>query len=255
MPQCAGCGVSFDDTFKFCPQCGRAAPEPQKVIVEVRGPEHQFDCPLCGDASAIQKVSAIVEGGTSVSRGSTTSNGESRIYSEQTGDYIGNARSSATTTSYQTSQSNLARKLALPTAPVEPNHTSFEFFPPGWMMIPLYILGLFVGWPIAEVIAGEDSLPTTLLGLFCLGPLAGGIAGFLLMMIVNNLNGSKEKYQNALKDYQDNLRVYNLLLTQWNELYYCHKHDVVYTLSRRQPVPADEAINHCIRWGMEAGKE
>jgi hypothetical protein len=34
MPVCAGCGASYEDSFKFCPYCGRAEPEPIKVIVE-----------------------------------------------------------------------------------------------------------------------------------------------------------------------------------------------------------------------------
>jgi hypothetical protein len=29
MPLCQGCGASYDDTYKFCPHCGRAKPEPQ----------------------------------------------------------------------------------------------------------------------------------------------------------------------------------------------------------------------------------
>jgi len=35
MPICQGCGSSFDDQFKFCPQCGRAKPEPLKIQVQV----------------------------------------------------------------------------------------------------------------------------------------------------------------------------------------------------------------------------
>ena len=34
MPVCEGCGASYEDGYKFCPHCGRAKPEPQKIIVE-----------------------------------------------------------------------------------------------------------------------------------------------------------------------------------------------------------------------------
>jgi len=34
MPICNGCGASYDDSFQFCPHCGRSRPEPQKIIVE-----------------------------------------------------------------------------------------------------------------------------------------------------------------------------------------------------------------------------
>ena len=36
MPLCQGCGASYDDTFKFCPHCGRARPEPQAINLNVQ---------------------------------------------------------------------------------------------------------------------------------------------------------------------------------------------------------------------------
>lgn len=36
MPLCRGCGASYDDTYKFCPHCGRAKPEPQAVNLNVQ---------------------------------------------------------------------------------------------------------------------------------------------------------------------------------------------------------------------------
>jgi len=35
MPVCEGCGGSFDESFRFCPYCGRAKPEPEVIKVEV----------------------------------------------------------------------------------------------------------------------------------------------------------------------------------------------------------------------------
>jgi uncharacterized protein YjbI with pentapeptide repeats len=34
MPVCDGCGASYDNSFKFCPHCGRVKPEPTKIIIE-----------------------------------------------------------------------------------------------------------------------------------------------------------------------------------------------------------------------------
>lgn len=36
MPICQGCGASYDDNYKFCPNCGRAKPEPQAINLNVR---------------------------------------------------------------------------------------------------------------------------------------------------------------------------------------------------------------------------
>jgi hypothetical protein len=35
MPVCKGCGGSYDNTFQFCPFCGRAKPEPESLKVQV----------------------------------------------------------------------------------------------------------------------------------------------------------------------------------------------------------------------------
>lgn len=36
MSTCAACGACYDDTFKFCPHCGRAKPEPESINLNVR---------------------------------------------------------------------------------------------------------------------------------------------------------------------------------------------------------------------------
>lgn len=43
MPLCAGCGSSYSDNFKYCPHCGRAKPEPTRVLVEVHSTPPQFE--------------------------------------------------------------------------------------------------------------------------------------------------------------------------------------------------------------------
>lgn len=35
MPICIGCGGSYDDNFKFCPYCGRAKPQPERLQISV----------------------------------------------------------------------------------------------------------------------------------------------------------------------------------------------------------------------------
>lgn len=36
MPKCVGCGASYDDTFKFCPHCGRVKREPEAITLNVQ---------------------------------------------------------------------------------------------------------------------------------------------------------------------------------------------------------------------------
>jgi len=35
MPECNGCGASYEDNFNFCPFCGKAKPVPSTITVKV----------------------------------------------------------------------------------------------------------------------------------------------------------------------------------------------------------------------------
>jgi hypothetical protein len=247
MPLCEGCGSSYEDTFKFCPQCGRAKPEPRKLVVEVdvKGRPHDFDCPLCGDASAIQKVSAIVEGGTNISQGNSYSSGESRVYYERTGEHVGSSISSSSTSTYQKSQSKLAQKLVMPDPPREPQKGDFEIGERFFTGIfgAVYLAAIVPIWGFAD--AGSNA-GSVLLVLFCITPLVAGVGAILIAWLIHKAMGSNEKYQHAMEKYKEEMLIYDKTSTHWNELFYCHKHDVVYTLSKRKPVPVKDAIPYCI---------
>ena len=55
---CPGCGASYDSEFKFCPQCARASQEPEE-------PRSALCCSRCQQADAVQKVSGVVQSGSS----------------------------------------------------------------------------------------------------------------------------------------------------------------------------------------------
>jgi hypothetical protein len=38
---CQGCGASYDSTFKFCPYCGRAKPEPEVIHLKVEDVQYE----------------------------------------------------------------------------------------------------------------------------------------------------------------------------------------------------------------------
>ncbi len=256
MPTCAGCGFAYSDSFKFCPQCGRAKPdEPTlKIDVQVSGVAHDFDCPLCGNDSGVQKVSAIVGGGTHESRGSSTSSGSGRVYSEATGEKIANSYTSNTINSYNKSQTVLAQKLTLPDPPQKPTQSQFEA--PGCWGWASGILGVVITiailWNIEPYGDLFDGIGSGFLGCFIfilLASILGGGLAALGTALANNISGTNEKFDTAMGIYNNELNVYLKAKAQWDDLYYCHKHDVVFTPKIRQAVVLDHAIEACYRWG------
>lgn len=255
MPVCPGCGSSYEDSFKFCPQCGRAKPEDPKMVlkVEVKTASHDFDCPLCGDASAIKKVSAIVGGDTHIGTAYSTTSGTSSIYTNRNGEHIANAYSSGSTSSHQKSQSVLAKKLTLPEPPIEPEKRWFEAKGCwSWTVGVIAFIGIsIILLDIDSYSSLFDSIGGGFLacGIWIFAAGAGtGIVVAVIDLIMNKLNGSEDKYKAAMENYQRELRVYQGTKAQWDKLYYCHKHDVVYTTTLRETVPLDEAIGACFLW-------
>lgn len=40
--QCLGCGASYESSYRFCPFCGRAAPEPDVLRVRMETPTYEY---------------------------------------------------------------------------------------------------------------------------------------------------------------------------------------------------------------------
>lgn len=53
MPFCQGCGASYDDTFKFCPHCGRAKPETEGINFNVQVAPDRYE-------EAVLKIEVVV---------------------------------------------------------------------------------------------------------------------------------------------------------------------------------------------------
>lgn len=249
MPICEGCGSSFEDTFKFCPFCGRAKPEPKKINIEVditRKPARD-DCPICGDGTNVQKVSAIVAAGTSEANGSSTTIGNAMIVNSSSGKLVGESHSTGITHVRSIQQNKLAEILAKPNPPIKPSSSVWE---PGWWtygILIILILLLMGGFSESSSNMGTgETITFIIIGLVILGFAIWGITS-----MVNGLNNSEEKDQEAEKKYKSELTDYNDALKAWDALYYCHKHDIVFMLGNNDFAKKEDMWKKCIQWGKD----
>lgn len=230
MPECKGCGGSYDDKFAFCPYCGKAKPETPKVKLEVNmvrkaSPE---DCPKCGSDANVQKVSSIVSAGTSRGTNRSTSAGSTQ-YRTSDGTRAGNSTTASSTVSRSLHQSDLAQMLEPPTAPVEKTLLD-ELSGAG-----MFILGA-VGGFIFEALfqsGGCFLIPAILCSLISVGIIASAFI---------SRSTNEEKYQGELAAYQKAQHV-------WNHLYYCHKHDLVFMEGHKEWESVENAKKACYQWG------
>lgn len=43
MPVCVGCDTSYDENFKFCPNCGKAKSEQEKIVFEIQAKPYSYE--------------------------------------------------------------------------------------------------------------------------------------------------------------------------------------------------------------------
>jgi len=159
-------------------------------------------CPLCGKDDNVQKVSAIVDGGTSVSSYSGVAPSVN-VYDGKVGyggAYVaGNVRSS----------SHLAQKLAPPVKPNEPRTPAKIGL--GWLLLILF--GAFSIYCI--------SMDYIDMGLVLCGFLPVIIAGIMIFA------GNNEK-QKIKENYEKGMPIWKEEMARWNKLYYCHRDDIMF---------------------------
>jgi hypothetical protein len=247
---CEGCGSSYDDSYKFCPQCGRAKPEVPKIQVDVSLSPRKtpFDCPLCGDAMNVQKVTAIVASSTSEGTQKSVTYGSSDYYSSASGKKIGDGYSSSTTKSSSFHQSILAAKLVPPQPPSEPKFSESNLLL--WVLITV-VLCLIIG--CLSTMGGQSASDDITFGLIVIGLLGITIIG-LWVFIFNDKTTDKSKKDEKEKkilEYQIALKRFLKAKEIWEKLYYCHKHDIVFIEGKDKYETVNKTWAVCLEWGNE----
>ena len=208
---CPSCGVTISVRAPTCHHCGdpltpegalpRTQPQPGET-----GPD--LACAHCG-SDQIQKVTAIVNAGTSSSGGAAVSwePGPNGQMVQHVVPYHG------------TSTSRLASMLAAPAGP------RVNMIPPSADMegCGLAFLGaIFVGVGLwcAVGLWGEN--------LHAFAPIPCVVAAFLVRWLWRTYAAMKERYRQACRDAERQVPQWKQAVARWEALYYCHRCDHVF---------------------------
>ncbi len=211
MPICEGCGSSFEDSFQFCPHCGRVKEkkEPIEVVVSVKPQLSGIECPRCHHDDKVAKVTVLIHQGTHVITGKmpvTTTHYDSDGHQHSTTDWSEFSG---------TQKSDLALLLS---PPQKPSHGWISIWNGSFIPIAIFI-GLISISPI--VMAFQQDKFIYGLGLFLLG---------LVMMAVaiGVWKFNKTYRQKAKEALQPKMDIWNHAMSRWEKLYYCSRDDCVY---------------------------
>lgn len=226
MPVCSGCGVSFEESFQFCPHCGRAKPKPQEIHVVSHEEIPANACPICRKNDQVEKISAIYSRDTHQISGSTTS---TNTYVDKDGYTHHETHDNPFS---GTQQSNLASYLTPPPQP-KVEGACFRYlllFPAG-----LIFLGGLVTIGQGFVLGDFHPLAFLLTFVFLLIP-----SGLVVFWVI--ISGRKKKKESE-RQYQSEMPRWNKAMSCWQQTYYCHRDDVVFLQGTQESVPTQNLMD------------
>jgi hypothetical protein len=226
MPICNSCGKNYEDTFQFCPHCGKPKP-----VEEMQKPCSQNSCPKCGLTDKIEKVSEIrrsqiqhLEGTMPVSRSYSDNNGDVRSYTGYR-NFSG------------TQSTNLAEALTPPSAPqIVKEHQAGTW----WLLVLMIYFGIAaIGLPIAFIATSGSGL-----GILALVIMAG-LWIFFISKWNARFNREKATYKERLSSFKEEQRSFELAMQNWRNLMYCYRDGCVFLPGQSTSAPID-AMNEYI---------
>jgi predicted RNA-binding Zn-ribbon protein involved in translation (DUF1610 family) len=159
-----------------------------------------LDCPNCGSENT-QKVSAICEAGTTISKGRTGNIGG--IIGKNSSGHLSIAPIIAAGTSHGVQTTNLASRLA----PPQPPKSSIDFFQGVMVVVGIAIVGTTAG-----LASNSESVPVKYL-IWISGILLTCGLITVAVIVCRQIMAEDTKAKET----------HNESLARWNETYYCHR--------------------------------
>lgn len=249
MPTCFSCGGNFDDSFQFCPYCGKSKPDLPKndVNLNISVAQGINACPNCKSNNRVEKITTIFKSQTSQTQGQmpvetvhTSSEGE--VYSS-TGyrDYSASH------------SSNLAQQLAPPKKPMGNSYgfclayAVFMMIGGGFIGIFFVFFGLMMAISTLSVVFSSSS-PSQAIGTGIMGViLSSGLIlvpialWFMYFFLFRYFRKKKVDDQKRLDETEG--VAWQKAMNRWDKSYYCYRCDCIF-VPGEQSVPSREMWSH-----------
>lgn len=200
-------------------------------------------CPDCGKDDRIRKVSSIYSEGRTgtVFTGSSTNVNVAAPVKSGSKSYVGVGKSNTTITGM--SQSGLSARLAPPQTPEKKGMGC-------WWLVLMGggILGFFA--PIQSKRKTQMGIAFVVLLIFLpifilqegsISPIIPIIAfGASLAFYILYILGLVEENPRFEHDHQEEMQIWNRKISQWDELYYCYRNDIVFDPDTGRSAPANQ---------------
>lgn len=222
MPECDGCGVSYEDTIRLCPYCGRENTKPL-VSTPVDQGFLPMACPVCLRADKVASVSGIRLSQTQQVTGSTP-------VSNTHTDKDGKTHSSVSYANFSGTQiTNLAKELTPPSKPTKPSKhgcgTWFLFF---------LIIGM-IGQLFYIVANNEGKLLEICILIILIGLFFWWLATYI--KVENMYPANLEKFEKDIINWEK-------AIVNWDHLYYCSRDNCVFIPGRNSYAPITKMLDY-----------
>lgn len=190
-------------------------------------------CPIDNKDDSIQKVSALVAGSQGSSYGQFSGPSGGIVNVGNKWGYVGGYTHLSGST--QTS-SDLARSLSLPAIPLPAGGISGC----AWTLIIVPGIGIpiWIGIGISPIFGSDLSISAPVLSILCIGL-------WIALFVTIDSKSRAEKQ----KIYDAQMAEFYKAVVVWNNLYFCHKHDIVFDSTNNQYFARNQVINYCYQMG------
>lgn len=250
MPICGSCGKNYENTFKFCPNCGRAAPERGRVSNLIQENQSILACPKCHKDDNVAKVSAILQRDTHQSQirvpVTTIHSGDNGEISSST--YWENVSSTQT--------SNLAKTLLPPPPPIKSEwgetSSSISLAVFGISLIVLACAPCIAALPMFGVLSQTTTKEER--GMAILAIIGATLLSIFLLLVFGAVSyyfvSKSSKYH---KDYPSHRMLWEESMNRYNQLYYCFRDDNIFIPGEDTYVSPSNIMEY-IKWRPYSSK-
>jgi hypothetical protein len=225
---CPECAKPIKKDFTICPYCRTEIIIKKDSLDNVavdkidNYPTYSMSCPICNNSLTSYKVSAIYSNGVST----TSLSGSSVSFITPLSS---KGSSSVAYTPINLTGINISELSDKLSPPLKPGSYSTG----SCLMVFLIILAIQVGMSFLGAAIWMIAIPASahnrFTAIFVILAMAVALGGFFIIRAIRNgIRGIGKQAESNKRNYENSLKEWQYKCTQWDNLYYCFKHDIIF---------------------------